>query len=157
MKSLFSIFSLLIVAVVLFSSFSCNKRSSGSIPPVTSAPEMVVDFIDSDALSPVLEQAEAEGKLVFVDFYTDWCLPCRVMDRDVFTDQPFGDWMNDNFISYKVNAEKDNGPRLSSIFEVQVFPTLLFLDAKGNVLERRSSSMSTTQLRAMGQRVLDAN
>ena len=32
--------------------------------------------------------AKAEKKLVFVDFYTSWCGPCKMMARDVFPLSP---------------------------------------------------------------------
>ena len=38
--------------------------------------------------------AKAENKLVFMDFYTDWCGPCKRMAREVFPQKKVGDYMN---------------------------------------------------------------
>ncbi len=109
-------------------------------------PQFAVDFQYSNSLSSILAKAAKENKLVFVDIYTDWCTPCKMMDKDVFTDKPTGDYLNKNFISYKVNAEKENGPDLNLIFGVQVYPTLLFLNEKGQVLSRKDGAAYHSEL-----------
>lgn len=114
----------------------------------------LVNFVDSDKLRPLLDRAEREGKLVFVDFYTDWCTPCKIMDENVFRDREFSKYLNQNFISYKVDAEKGNGTQLASIFGVQVYPTLLFVDKDGVVVERINGSATQSQLRTAGNRAL---
>jgi len=45
-----------------------------------------------------IESAKAAGKPVFLDFYTDWCSPCRVIDRDVFTAGNLATFFNENFL-----------------------------------------------------------
>jgi len=42
----------------------------------------------------VLEKAEKENKLVFVDAYTTWCGPCKQMSREVFTKKKVADFYN---------------------------------------------------------------
>ena len=68
-----------------------------------------VDFMNTDVLGEAIARAEAEDKLIFVDFYTSWCLPCKLMDEDVFTDRALGDFMNERFVSLKIDAEAGNG------------------------------------------------
>jgi thiol:disulfide interchange protein len=109
-----------------------------------------VDFMHTDVLSEALARAEKENKMVFIDFYTSWCLPCKLMDEDVFTDQAFGDYMNQHFISIKVNAEVGNGPNLAALYEVKAYPTLLFVDLNGRVKSRKEGAAYQTELRRMG-------
>ena len=114
--------------------------------PPSSPVASTVHFEDSETLSPLLDRAAAEGKIVFLDFYTDWCLPCKLMDEDVFTDPRVCQHFNDNFINYKVNAEVGNGVNLRVVFEVGVYPTLIFVDARGRELVRREGAAYSTDL-----------
>ena len=124
------------------------NRTSRSQPRIVKkvVQKFAINFEQTNSLSSVLEKASKENKLVFVDIYTDWCTPCKLMDKDVFTDQSTADYINKNFISYKVNAEKANGPDLSVIFGVQVYPTLLFLNEKGQVLSRKDGAAYHSEL-----------
>ena len=133
--------------------FSCNgsKSVSTSNKPLA---KKGISFIKSGSLQPLLDRAKAENKLVFLDFYTTWCLPCRVMDEEVFSLTETGTALNKNFISYKINAEKGNGPTLSTVFNVYAYPTLLFLDSDGNVLERKDGSLSNSQFLSLAESAL---
>lgn len=144
MKKLFFSLSLLLL---IASACNSSKKVLTEVETPPPPPPKGVQFMKSDKLMPVLEAAKAENKLVFVDFYTTWCLPCKLMDEDVFPDEEFGKFMNDNFISYKVDAEKGGGPDLSLLYQVMVFPTLLFLDSDGNVLVRKDGAAYQTELR----------
>ena len=79
------------------------------------------------------------------------------MDEDVFTDKAVSALMNDNFISYKVNAEKDNGPNLALLYQVNVFPTLLFLDKDGKVLVRKEGAAYQTEMKSLAEEAMAAN
>ena len=51
-----------------------------------------------------LAMAKAEDKMVFIDFYTDWCGPCKVMARDVFPQKQVGDFFNAKFVCLKLKS-----------------------------------------------------
>lgn len=74
-----------------------------------------------------IEAAKAEKKLVFVDFFTTWCMPCKRMDAEVFPDAKLGAYMNEKFVSIKLDAEKE-GKQLSDFYNVQAFPTFVVID-----------------------------
>jgi len=113
-----------------------------------------VQFEKTDKLMPILDRAKAEGKLVFVDVYTSWCTPCKMMDSDVFTDPALGKFMNKNFINVKINAEKGNGGNVASIFEVYAYPTLLFLDENGRVLARKEGAAYPTEMKRLANNAI---
>lgn len=78
------------------------------------------------------------------------------MDQDVFPDRRLGEFMNENFVSYKVNAEQGNGVNLAAIYNIEGYPTLLFLDAKGNVLERKLGAAYQREMYSLGESALSA-
>ncbi|HMV91741.1 MAG TPA: thioredoxin family protein [Cyclobacteriaceae bacterium] len=80
-------------------------------------------------------KAKAENKVLFVDFYTAWCVPCLEFTRNVLTDKEVGEAMNKSFISLKYDAEKGDGIALAARYKVAGYPTLLVIDTDGNVLE----------------------
>lgn len=50
-----------------------------------------------------------EKKLIFIDVYTTWCGPCKMMDKYSFADEQIAKILNNNFYPVKLNAEqKDN-------------------------------------------------
>lgn len=99
--------------------------------------EFEFEFVNTNSLNLVLDKAHKENKLVFIDFYAHWCLPCKMMEDDVFTHEPTAQIINADFVSYKINAEKDHGRLLASKYNVSSYPTLIFLDSDGNILERK--------------------
>lgn len=127
-------YSLVLMGLLLLASCKSSKNSTSTVDdsPYT------FNFAQYEKLSTVTDQAVAEGKLVFLDIYTDWCMPCKEMDKDVFTDRRLGEFFNENFVSAKVNAEKGSGPLIADLYRVPGYPTLLFLDQSGKVLVQKS-------------------
>lgn len=113
-----------------------------------------VQFYRTDDVWNVLDHAAKEGKPVYVDIYTDWCLPCKMMNESVYADKEMSDYLNENFVCYKVNGEQANGPDLVTLFGVSNYPGLLFLNEKGRVIEKNLGSLNKSELMAMGNRVL---
>ncbi len=104
-----------------------------------------VDFVQHVAWSDILQRAQTEQKIIFVDVYTDWCGPCKMMDRDVFTDAKLAGYFNDSFISYKINAEKE-GVDFARQYGAKAFPNLYFIDTDGSVLVNQIGALSTQEL-----------
>ncbi len=64
-------------------------------------------------LKEACAKAKAENKFVFIDCYTDWCGPCRLMTEEIFPHERNGDYFNPKYICIKANAEKgEEGPAI---------------------------------------------
>lgn len=87
-------------------------------------------------LSEVVEMADNQGKLVFLDCYTSWCGPCKRMANDVFTLDRVADFFNSKFVNIKIDMEKGEGPELAKKYGVKAYPTFLLLDGNGKELYR---------------------
>lgn len=83
-----------------------------------------------------IAQAQATGKHIFVDVYTDWCGPCKKLEKEVFTNSEVADFFNKNFINFKINAEKGDGIEFSAEFEVSAYPCALFFSPEGKLVHR---------------------
>lgn len=83
-----------------------------------------------------LEKAKAENKLVFVDCYTSWCGPCKMMTNEVFPQKEAGDYFNPLFVCVKFDMEKGEGVELAKKFGVRAYPTFLIIRPDGTVQHR---------------------
>lgn len=93
-----------------------------------------IEFYKGD-FNAALKQAEKEGKILFIDFYTSWCGPCKKMAKEVFTLKEVGDYFNANFISTKVQCDKDDiSKAIGEKYKVKGYPTLMWLKPDGSIL-----------------------
>ena len=82
----------------------------------------------------------ADEKPVLVDFFAEWCGPCKMMAPEV---KKLVDMRADSVRVIKVDVDKN--PEAAAHFGVQGVPTLI-LFRKGQQLWRQSGAMSATQL-----------
>ncbi|TXH23248.1 MAG: thioredoxin family protein [Chitinophagaceae bacterium] len=88
------------------------------------------------AWKEILAKAKQENKLVFIDVYTSWCGPCKMMAAETFPLKEVGDVFNANFVNYKIDAEKGEGVEIAKKFDVRAFPTYLFVNGDGDLVYR---------------------
>lgn len=84
----------------------------------------------------VLAEAKRQDKPVFVDIYTTWCGPCKLMAKQAFPDAKVGEKFNANFINYQIDAEKGEGIEIAKKYAVAAYPTSLYVAANGNLIYR---------------------
>ncbi len=89
------------------------------------------------SFSEGVAKAKKEKKYMVVDFYTDWCMYCKKMDSETYSDKKLSDYINEKFVAIKVNAESKNSIRfdgkditereLAMGFGVNSYPTIFFM------------------------------
>lgn len=84
-----------------------------------------------DELEAAKRQAAAENSLILVDFVSDDCIACRVMDRDVFS-QPEAAEALAGFILVRLDVNAHQ--QLARGFGVTATPTLLVLSPDGELV-----------------------
>ena len=77
----------------------------------------------------VLREARRTRKPILLDFWADWCKPCHRLDRESFSNQQVGDYINARYIPYRINIEDFVGMDLVDKFAVKVFPTMLVVNS----------------------------
>jgi len=120
---------------------------------VTSAQE-----INWVTLDKAVELQQKAPKKIMMDMYTAWCGPCKMLDRNTFSNPDVIQYVNTHYYAVKFNAEgndvvafkgktftnpsynparaksRNSAHQLASFFQIRSYPTILFLDEKANFL-----------------------
>lgn len=102
----------------------------------TNAQAKEITVIEQD-YQKALNLAAQEEKLVFIDFYTVWCGPCKKLDKLVFQNDSIRKILAKNFVILRYDAENDTVFHLSKKHHVSSYPTGLILNKDGYVLNRQ--------------------
>jgi len=129
-----ALFPLRHVRLVVLLAVVLAARLTYASAPVTEDPIGIRFFTGS--WNDVLAEAKKQNKPVFVDIYTDWCGPCKLMAKQAFPDAKVGEKFNANFISYQIDAEKGEGIELAKKYVVTAYPTSLYVSASGELIHR---------------------
>lgn len=82
----------------------------------------------------IIKTTRDQEKLILLDFSTDWCGPCKMMDQQVFTDLKVKTMLDHKFHLLKLNPETEElAATLAKRYTVKSYPTFIFLDADLNV------------------------
>ncbi len=83
-----------------------------------------------------VQKAMSQQKLIFLDCYTSWCGPCKMMARTVFPQEEVGNFMNPKYVSIKIDMEKGEGPELQKKLQVSAYPTFIIFNSAGQEIGR---------------------
>jgi len=135
---------------ILFS-FICSMRSTLYIlitlafVVFSNQAEAQIKF-QSLSLEEAKSAARSEDKLIFIDFWATWCKPCIAMERETFSDKEVGRAINENFIPLKLDVDYFENMDIKEKYNVGVMPTILIINADGEVQNRLMGQKSPESL-----------
>lgn len=101
---------------------------------------LVPSTSDSVDWKPFTEEAltEISGRGVIIDFYAEWCIPCKELDALTFSDPEVIE-LSKEFETYKADMTKSLSPEVELLrdrFKIVGVPTVLILNSNGEEVER---------------------
>lgn len=111
---------------------------------IVTAQELGIHF-QKLSWAEAVKKAKAENKLIFVDFYTQWCGPCMNMAKQVFVLPNVGHYYNQTFVNLKIDAENVDGIGLAKKYGVRSYPTYAYIDPTTEEMVHRSGSRQSAE------------
>ncbi len=137
---------LLIYGTLFIVGVAANGRDTlqplrGLMPAGTGAPGTVAGHVtfrqvkNNAELDRELAAARAAGKPVMLDFYADWCIYCKTLEKNVFPDPRVRAAMAD-FVMLQVDVtdQTDEQLAIQKRFDVPAPPALIFWNPSGEEL-----------------------
>jgi len=104
-----------------------------------------------------LAKQKESPKKIMMDVYTDWCTPCKLLDKNTFHNADLVKYVNKHYYAVKFNAEgnetinyadqtfsnprydakrarKNSSHQLADFLNIRAFPTILFFEESGDLL-----------------------
>lgn len=108
-----------------------------------SAKTQGIKFDANSSLGELKTEAQKNNKYILVDAFTTWCVPCKELDVQTFSDKKVGDYINDHFLSAKFQMDRTRNDseliksRYSDVnaieasYGITAYPTVLILNPSG--------------------------
>ena len=88
------------------------------------------------------QQAAESGKPIILFFTGTWCVPCRIMKREVWADGQVMATVNAAFVPVMIDVDDSSAAATLTRYGVGSTPNTIITDSEGNVLQQRRGGMS---------------
>ncbi|MDE6820892.1 MAG: DUF255 domain-containing protein [Bacteroides acidifaciens] len=99
-------------------------------------------------MEEAFKKARELNKPIFFNCFADWAMPCHLMNKAVFSDREFCDYMDKHFVNLFIDVTQGENTDIAKKYDVQYFAHFLILDSDGNVLLRIVGATLYTQVLA---------
>jgi protein disulfide-isomerase len=93
------------------------------------------EVVWAEDIAAAREVASESGKPVMLFFTATWCVPCRIMKREVFAESEVMKAINAQVVPVMVYEDSPGGEAAFSQYNVEGTPITIFTDPQGNVLD----------------------
>lgn len=121
-----------LLSVIILLTFACSEYSAEDKSGLTW----------HENLESAVKIAKEENKKVLVNFTgSDWCVWCKKLNAEVFTQKEFAEYAKQNLVLVKLDfprsieqstTQKEYNNSLLNKYGVRGFPTILLFDQNGN-------------------------
>jgi len=94
-----------------------------------------VNFIEVTNLAEMevaQKKASDQQLMMYVDVYATWCGPCKLMDKNVYTDPSVAEYMNANFVNVRLDGETDYGRIYAKAQQLKGYPSMFIFSRDGD-------------------------
>lgn len=144
-----------IIFILILLLFSCTNIQNNIIKkeiPQSTQENNTNEKVNWIKLEEAFDKAQKENKYVMLSFYVDWCQFCKKLNTEVYFDEKLYKYLNEKFISVKINAESEElikfknknitKKTLAKLFGVEGYPNIFFLDTEDKILGKIPSLLS---------------
>ncbi len=147
-----------------------KKISLGLIAIFAFSISAIAQDINWLTMEEALELQKKEPKKIFMDVYTNWCGPCKMLDKNTFQTKDVAAYINEHYYAVKFNAEgneeitykektytnpnydeskanrRNSAHEFSRLLQIRAYPTMVFFDEEGNVIAPIQGYLKPQQL-----------
>lgn len=95
----------------------------------------------ADNYTSAQQQAAQSGKPIILFFTGKWCVPCRIMKRNVWADEKVTASVNAAFIPMEIDVDGPDAAVVLSRYSVRATPNTIITDPQGNVLQQKEGEI----------------
>ncbi len=151
----------MVIFAFVFSTWACAQQGNSEVKTETVAQAVALEKTGSEEVNwmtvdEALAAQKNEPRKIIIDFYTQWCGPCKMLSKNTFHNPSVAKYINENYYAVKFDAEgneevnfkgqKFTNPnyketkgrgfphQFSQAFKVNAYPTIVFLDENANFI-----------------------
>ncbi len=128
-------FGVALLAIIVSTTSAATAAASATATPRVSTLDSLVAVESRVRWEPgppesALAQARRDSRPAFLDFYADWCVPCKWMDRAVYNDPLLGETA-EGVTMIRVDIDRPEGKALARRYGIFQYPTLVWVNPEG--------------------------